>query len=48
MTEGALQPTPDVAYDQAKEFVKGLLPMDGRMISLLSLDRLMPTEAEAA
>jgi purine-binding chemotaxis protein CheW len=48
VTDGSLQPTPDVAYDQAKEFVKGLLPMDGRMISLLSLDRLMPTEAEAA
>ena len=48
VTEDIMQPTPDVAYDQAKLFVKGLLPVDGRMITLVSLDRMLPTEAEAA
>ncbi len=48
VTGDALQPTPDVAYDAAKLFVKGLLPIDGRMISLVSLDRMLPLEAEAA
>jgi purine-binding chemotaxis protein CheW len=48
VTEEAVQPTPEVAYDAAKVFVKGLLPVEGRMISLVSLDRMLPPEAEAA
>ena len=48
VTDDALQPTPDIAYDLAKTFVRGLLPVDGRMISLISLDRMLPNEAEAA
>ncbi len=35
-------PPPDVASDMAKKFVSGLLAMDGRMISLLSVDSVMP------
>lgn len=48
VTDDALQPTPDIAYDLTKTFVRGLLPIDGRMISLISLDRMLPNEAEAA
>jgi purine-binding chemotaxis protein CheW len=44
----AVQPTPDVAYDADRAFVKGLLPVEGRLISLVSLDRLLPEQAEAA
>jgi purine-binding chemotaxis protein CheW len=44
-----IQPTPDVSSDLVKSFVKGLLPVDGRMISLISLDHVLPAqELEAA
>jgi len=49
MSDDMVQPTPDVACDQVKTFVKGLFAIDGRMVSLISLDRVLPeTEAEAA
>ncbi len=49
LSDDMVQPTPDVACDQVKAFVKGLFAIDGRMISLISLDRVLPeTEAEAA
>ena len=40
--ESTIQQTPDVACDTVKTFVKGLLAMDGRMISLISLDNVLP------
>lgn len=44
-----VQPPPDVASEMVRNFVHGLLAMDGRMISLISLDRVLPKqEAEAA
>jgi purine-binding chemotaxis protein CheW len=42
VNEDAIQPTPDVASDLVRSFVRGLLPMDGRMISLISLDHVLP------
>lgn len=49
VTEDMVQPTPDVACDQVKAFVKGLFGIEGRMISLITLDRvLLDVEAEAA
>jgi purine-binding chemotaxis protein CheW len=49
LSDDMVQPTPDVACDQVKTFVKGLFAIDGRMISLISLDRVLPEmEAEAA
>ena len=49
MSDDLVQPTPDVASDQVKTFVKGLFALDGRMVSLIALDRVLPeTEAEAA
>jgi purine-binding chemotaxis protein CheW len=49
VTDDLIQPTPDVASDLVKTFVRGLLPIDGRMISLISLDRVLPPpELEAA
>lgn len=45
--ESAIQQTPDVACDTVKTFVKGLLALEGRMISLISLDNVLPAlEAE--
>jgi purine-binding chemotaxis protein CheW len=47
LTDEAVQPTPDVASEQVKTFVKGLFAIDGRMISLIELDRIIPDAAEA-
>ena len=45
----AVQPTPDVASDMAKMFVRGVLAIDGRMISHIALDNVLPAlECEAA
>ena len=49
VTDDVIQPTPDVASDTAKTFVRGLIAMDGRMISLIGLERVLPdVELEAA
>ncbi|RAK63796.1 chemotaxis protein CheW [Phenylobacterium kunshanense] len=49
VTDDVIQPTPDVASDTAKTFVRGLIAMDGRMISLIGLERVLPDlELEAA
>ena len=38
----ALKPTPDVTCDLARTFVRGLLAVEGRMLSLVALDRVLP------
>ena len=44
-----IQAPPDVASEVVKNFVHGLLAIDGRMISLIGLDRVLPApELEAA
>ena len=48
VTDDSVQPTPDVASDMARTFVQGLLALDGRMISLIDLDRVLPAAAEEA
>ena len=49
ITDDMIQPTPDVASETAKSFIRGLIAMDGRMISLIGLDRVLPDmELEAA
>ena len=49
MTEAQVQPTPDVASDHVKSFVKGIFSIEGRMISLIELNQILPpVEAEAA
>jgi purine-binding chemotaxis protein CheW len=42
-----IQPAPDVSSGLVREFVKGLVPVDGRMISLIALDNMLPAEVEA-
>jgi len=44
VTDDLIQPTPDVASDTAKTFVRGLMAVEGRMISLISLDHLLPEQ----
>ncbi len=49
LDEGAVQPTPDVASEEVRAFVKGIFAIDGRMISLIDLSLILPAmEAEAA
>lgn len=43
-TSDAIQPTPDVACDAVKRFVKGILAVEGRMISWIVLDQILPDE----
>jgi purine-binding chemotaxis protein CheW len=48
IAEEAIQPTPEVASEMAKTFVRGVLAMQGRMISLLALDDLLPKSQQDA
>jgi purine-binding chemotaxis protein CheW len=49
LKDESVQATPDVASEHVKTFVKGIFAIDGRMISLIELDRIIPeSEAEAA
>jgi purine-binding chemotaxis protein CheW len=49
VTDDLLQATPDVASELAKTFVRGVLAIEQRMISLISLDHVLPElQAEAA
>lgn len=44
-----VQSTPEVGSDSAKTFVIGIIPIEDRMISLLSLESVMPSmQGEAA
>lgn len=44
VSDADILPPPDVASDMAKRFVSGLLAMDGRMISILSVDNVLPEQ----
>jgi purine-binding chemotaxis protein CheW len=49
VTDEVLQPTPEVASEMAKAFVRGVLAVDQRMISLIALDYILPVlEQDAA
>ena len=42
-----IQPTPEVACDMARSFLRGVMPVDGRMISLLELEAAVPSSGIA-
>lgn len=42
ISERDIQATPDVASTMARSFVRGVIALDGRMISLISTENLMP------
>lgn len=49
ISEETIQTTPDIGCEMVRSFVKGVIPIEGRMISLISLDGLLPeTELEEA
>jgi purine-binding chemotaxis protein CheW len=46
INDDMVQPTPDIACDAVRSFVRGIISIEGRMISEISLDRILP-EREA-
>ena len=40
----AIQATPDVASDLARSFMKGVIAMEGRMLSLIALESVLQAE----
>lgn len=43
-----IQPLPDITSDLAKCFLRGMLSMHGRMISLITLDDILPSDEQEA
>lgn len=44
-----IQPTPDVASETARRLVRGIIPLDSRLISVIAIDSVLPAiEAQAA
>ena len=48
ITDELLQPTPDLASNLAKTFVRGVMAIEGRMISLIATDNVLPQFENAA
>lgn len=48
VANSSFQPTPDVASPTTKAFVEGILAVESRMISLISLAAILPAELVAA
>ncbi|QDZ03147.2 chemotaxis protein CheW [Nitratireductor mangrovi] len=46
ITSESIQPTPDVASELARCFMKGVLAIEGRMISLIGLDSVIQSTHE--
>lgn len=46
--EALIQPAPDVSSVMVTSFIRGLVPTEGRMISLISLDSVLPEELALA
>jgi purine-binding chemotaxis protein CheW len=46
ITDDLVQPTPDVACETVRSFIRGIISIENRMISEISLDRILP-EREA-
>jgi purine-binding chemotaxis protein CheW len=48
VTEGLIQPTPDIGSDEVRAFVAGVMTIDSGIVSLLRLDQVPPPEAQLA
>ncbi|MFD2237259.1 chemotaxis protein CheW [Aureimonas populi] len=48
VTDDNLQPTPDLSSEMARSFVKGVIALDGRMISLIGTDNVLPQQHDLA
>jgi purine-binding chemotaxis protein CheW len=48
VTDADIQPTPDVASDLARTFVNGVLAVQGRMLSVIGLENVLPEPVREA
>lgn len=48
VTDELLQPTPNVASELAQEFVRNVIALDGRMISLIAAEAIPPRKLDMA
>jgi len=48
VTPDQMRVTPDVASETTRQFVKGVFAMEGRMISLIELDQVLPHDQREA
>ncbi|WP_102959962.1 chemotaxis protein CheW [Mangrovicella endophytica] len=48
VTDDLLQPTPELASELARAFVRGVMAVEGRMISLIAVDNVLPQMELAA
>ena len=48
VTDDMVQPPPGVGTDEVREFVQGIISTDEGIVTLLSLDQVLPTERAAA
>ena len=48
VTDDLLQPTPDIASELARSFVRGVMAVEGRMISMIAVDFVLPQSDMAA
>lgn len=48
ITDDLVQQTPDVACDRIRQFVRGIITVEERMISQIALDTLLPETEQAA
>ncbi|MGD2131811.1 MAG: chemotaxis protein CheW [Maricaulaceae bacterium] len=48
VTSEAVQPTPQVSCDVVSSFINGIVTVDGRMISWITLDSILPEIQEVA
>jgi purine-binding chemotaxis protein CheW len=47
-SEGMIQPTPNVGAPEIGDFVRGVITTDDGIVTLLSLDCIIPRDLEAA
>jgi purine-binding chemotaxis protein CheW len=47
VTDETIQAPPDVGCDTARTFIRGILAVDGRMISLISIGDILPADQES-
>lgn len=47
VTDDQMQPTPNVASDTVRSFIRGILAVDGRMIGHVGLERILPDQFDA-
>jgi purine-binding chemotaxis protein CheW len=48
LNQDTVQPAPDIASESVSSFIRGLIPVDGRMVSLISLDNVLPPDNAVA